>query len=297
MVLMTPSIASLEALDRIEHLGSVQAAAEALSLTPSAVSHRLRGLEAVLGFACVVAQGRGLTLTPRARSYLEATRPALATLKSATATATARGQDQAAGPLTVAAAPGFATSWLTPRLAGFRTAHPDIVLTVIAGEDDSADIAIPFLVPGTEPADATFLTKPEFFPVISPALAQRAALHRISALAEATFLHLGTRRDWHVWASACGAPDSVIDGAAAAGREVIFSDVTLLLAAAKAGLGVSLGDSITCAEALATGGLIRPFAAAAPAERAYYLIITKGAAATATPFKDWLLAELAADRP
>jgi LysR family glycine cleavage system transcriptional activator len=291
---MTPSIASLEALDRIEHLGSVQAAAEALSLTPSAVSHRLRSIESLLGFACVTAKGRGLTLTPRARAYIEATRPALALIRAATAEA--MGKDQANGPLTIAAAPGFAASWLTPRLSGFCTGHPDIALTVVAGEDDAADVAIRFLVPGTEPAGATFLIKPEFFPVMAPALAQRSVLHRISSLAEATFLHLGARRDWQVWASACGAPDGMIERAAEEGREVVFSDITLLLAAAKAGLGVSLGDAVTCAEALATGALVRPFSAAAPAERAYYLITSKGAAPTAAPFREWLFAELTASR-
>ncbi len=291
---MMPSFASLEALDRIERHGSVQAAAEALSLTPSAVSHRLRTLEASLGFECVTAKGRGLTLTPRALAYIEATRPALEVLKAATAQA--RGRDVINGPLTVAAAPGFASSWLTPRLSGFCDTHPDIALTLVAGEAEHADIEIPFLVPGTEPAGAAFLTKPDFFPVMSPALAQRSGLHRIATLAEATFLHLGTRRDWQVWAEACGAPEGMIERAAEDGREVIFGDVTLLLSAAKAGLGVSLGDSITCAEALSTGALVRPFAAAAPAERAYYLIKAKGAAITAAPFADWLMAEIVSTR-
>lgn len=291
---MMPTLASLEALDRVERYGSVQAAAEALSLTPSAVSHRLRGLEVFLGFPCVTAKGRGLELTLRASSYLDTVRPAMEAL--AQATAQARGKDIASGPLTVAAAPGFAATWLTPRLSGFCTTHPDIALTVVSDENDEADVAIRFLIPGTEAADATFLTKPEFFPVMSPALAQRSSLHRIAALAEATFLHHGSRRDWQVWATACGAPEGMIEQAASDGREVIFGDVTLLLAAAKAGLGVSLGDSITCAEALSTGSLIRPFAAAAPAERAYYLLKAKGAAPTATPFTDWLLAEIAAER-
>lgn len=294
---MNPTIAALEALDQIERLGSVQSAAKVLSLTPSAVSHRLRGLEAALGFTCVAPAGRGLKLTPRARAYLTATRPAMLALdKAATA---ARGLDGAAGPLHIAAAPGFSVSWLCPRLAEFRAAHPDIVVTLTSDsmkDSAEADVRIAFLVPGTAPESAVFLTKPEFFPVMAPALAQRRPIRTPSAIGDATLLHLSDRRDWTLWANACGAPDEMVDKAAVEGREIRFGDVNLLLSAAKAGLGISLGDKITCADALSAGTLVRPLGAAAPAERAYYLIESKGAASGAAPFKEWLLTTMKRDQ-
>lgn len=85
----------------------------------------------------------------------------------------------------------------------------------------------------------------------------------------------------------------MIAAAAREGREMIFGDVALLIAAARTGLGVALGDAATAAEALASGALVRPLAAEAPAERAYYLQTAPGAGPAATLFVDWLRRALA----
>lgn len=283
---MLPPLAAIEALERIDRLGSVGAAAEALSVTPSAISHRLRALDHALGFPVVAPRGRGLALTPEALRFLEEARPALATLAAAALRAGARA---ASGPLRIAAPPGFAASWMIPRLAPFREAYPGVRLTLVAGADQAADLSVIFAIPGATPPGAVFLMKPAFFPVVAPALARRAGgLRRPAALSGRTFLHLGDRRDWSLWAEACGAPGDMIEAAARAGREIILGDVSLLIAAARAGLGVALGDVATANEALTSGALIRPIAAEAPAERAYYLTVAPGAGPAARAFADWL---------
>lgn len=51
--------------------GTVTAAAHALHYTPSAVSHQLRGLAEDLGVTLLTQQGRGVRLTPAARTLLQ----------------------------------------------------------------------------------------------------------------------------------------------------------------------------------------------------------------------------------
>ncbi|MEM7524830.1 MAG: LysR substrate-binding domain-containing protein, partial [Pseudomonadota bacterium] len=90
------------------------------------------------------------------------------------------------------------------------------------------------------------------------------------------------------WSARVGAPEGLIDDADAAGRAITFGDANLLLAAAMSGQGVALGDPITCADALETGRLTRPFAGAAPSERAYFIEVAPAAPAAATRFADWM---------
>lgn len=284
-----PPLPSLQALDALERLGSVQAAADALSVTASAVSHRLRTLEEAAGFPLAAPSGRGVVVTPRARALLAATRPALAALSEAFAAAHAA---PAAGPLRVAAPPGFASAWLCPRLAAFRRANPQILMTLAVGDDPAADAEILFAHPADAPR-AERLVRPAFFPVCAPAIAHaRKGLHSLSALAGQTFLHLFDRRDWAAWAGAAGAPEAMLRDAAASGREVIFEDANMLLAAALSGQGVALGDPITCERLLADGALARPFAATSESERAYFLRLRRDAAPAAEAFAAWLRAEL-----
>ncbi|MEL7463929.1 MAG: LysR substrate-binding domain-containing protein [Pseudomonadota bacterium] len=278
-----PPLPSLQALEAVDRLGSVQRAAEALSITPPAISHRLRALEAHLGAPLVAPQGRGLALTARGRALVGDLRPALAALDAALAPPAAK----VSGPLRVAAAPGFASAWLCPRLGAFREAAAEVAITLAVGADRAADVEILFL--DAPPDDAAYLAQPDFFPVCAPSLAHAmGGVRRPSALLRAPLLHLFDRRDWLAWARATGAPLEA-DGADGA----VFEDANLLLSAAVSGQGVALGDEITCARYLADGALLRPFSATSKSDRAYYLRLNRETGA-ALAFADWLRSELGA---
>lgn len=293
-----PPLLAIEALDRIDRLGAAHRAAAALSITPSAVSHRLRALEAALGYPCVTPEGRGLGLTPRGARFLAAARPALSALAAAAA-GDGRAADGAAGPLTISAPPGFAAAWLCPRLDEISTALPGLRLTLtVAGEgaagEAAADVAIRFSPPEKTPPGARPLLKPDFFPVCAPSLLHALeGLRRPAALAGARLLHLYDEGDWRRWGAAAGAPSDLTDRAARDGRAAVFGDVNLLLAAALAGQGVALGDPITCAGFLAEGALARPFAATTPSARAYVLSLAPDPPPAARRFADWLIDALA----
>lgn len=75
---MTISLEGLQLLDAIEVRGSFAAAAEALFRVPSAVTHAVRKLEANLGVALFVREGRRAVMTPAGRTLLDEGRHLLA---------------------------------------------------------------------------------------------------------------------------------------------------------------------------------------------------------------------------
>jgi LysR family glycine cleavage system transcriptional activator len=162
-----PPLQSITALETLDRLGSVKATAEMLNLTQSAVSHKLKTLQAHLGFPLTVTHGRGVLLTSQARQYVSNIRPALQSLHDAHHTVST-----ASGQLIISCAPGFAAYWLAPRLSDFRHVFPEIELHLRTHRDSThdttADLNIRFtsVVSGVEP-----LMQIHFFPVCSPAFA------------------------------------------------------------------------------------------------------------------------------
>ena len=100
--------------------GSLAAAARALNVTPSAVSHLLRGLERRLGVSLMAGQGRlteaGETLGRRLIGAFDAIDGAVAEAR------------HSASDVRVSALSSFLTLWLVPRLGGFQARHPAVRL-------------------------------------------------------------------------------------------------------------------------------------------------------------------------
>lgn len=279
-VVNLPPLQSIAALETLDRLGSVKSTAAALNLTQSAVSHKLKSLQTLLGFPLTIAQGRGVLLTSQARQYVRSIRPALRALQDAHQTVST-----ATGQLSISCPPGFAAYWLAPRLNGFRHLFPDIELHLYThrGPDpqDAADLSITFT---RETTKGDVLMPIHFFPVCAPDFAHaNPTLKRPADLNPSNLLHLSTRADWKRWLNALNAPQILQkDG-------VVFDDVQTMLAATQAGQGISLGDHLTCETALRSGSLIRPFPQQVLSDKRYYLVSgPTGKTASATAFENWL---------
>jgi DNA-binding transcriptional LysR family regulator len=101
---MLDGIAALAGLDRA---GTVSEAAVSLRLTQSAVSKRIKALEAELGYPLVEAEGRRLRLTPRARAFLSRARPLAAQLEGLKLLR----ETPAARELSIGVSDSIASSW------------------------------------------------------------------------------------------------------------------------------------------------------------------------------------------
>jgi LysR family glycine cleavage system transcriptional activator len=267
-------------------------AADELSVTQSAVSHQVKGLEDWAGLPLFRRDGRAVALTEAAQKFLPAVTQALDQL--ALAGRKLQAVDPGQGWLTVAVMPSFAGKWLVPRLAAFRAKHPNIDVWVASferqtgGLDADVDMAIRY---GRE--DWPGLTRikilgEELFPVCAPALAQQ--LKDPTDLARATLLHDELREDWTMWLRTAGV--TTVDATRGPG----FDDSGLLIQAAIEGLGVALGRSVLVKGDLEAGRLVRPFATALPSESAYYLVYPPELenAPKIKAFREWLLEAAAA---
>src|SRR5260370_15226531 len=103
---------SLQAFDAAVRLNSFKAAAEALHLTPSAVSHRIRNLEKTIGGPLFTRKHRAVHITPAGRALSPATGRAFAGLLRAPEPLA---RAHATSPLRPSASPPFASAWPVPR--------------------------------------------------------------------------------------------------------------------------------------------------------------------------------------
>ena len=106
--------------------------AEALNVTPAAVSSQIRALEERLNQPLFHRHGRQVELTAAGRKLLPGVQRGLAELRQAVQ---AVSQDRQEGVLNLTMMPSILQKWLMPRLHEFYTAHPQIDLRVNVDND------------------------------------------------------------------------------------------------------------------------------------------------------------------
>jgi DNA-binding transcriptional LysR family regulator len=105
--------------------GTIAAAAEACSLTPSAVSQQLSLLEREAGTPLLVRDGRRVVLTEAARVLVASTERVLAELERARAEVSAL-SGSVRGTVRLSSFPSAAVALAAPAIAACRSAHPDL---------------------------------------------------------------------------------------------------------------------------------------------------------------------------
>ncbi|GAA2440325.1 LysR family transcriptional regulator [Actinomadura vinacea] len=146
-------------LREVARLGSMTAAARALSYTQPAVSHHIARLEAEAGTPLVVRHGRGVRLTEAGRILVEHVEDVLARTEAAQERIAAIAGLRA-GRVRVTAFPTAAAAFLPDALAALRDRAPDVVASLTEAEPPAAlaalragdtDLALVFAYPHTPP--------------------------------------------------------------------------------------------------------------------------------------------------
>jgi LysR family glycine cleavage system transcriptional activator len=297
-----PPLNALRAFEAAARHGSFARAADELAVTPAAISQQIRLLEADLGVELFRRLPRGLVVTEAAKRALPELGKGFAHL--ARSVEEMRG-GSLTGPLVVSIIPSFAGCWLVPRLGAFIRAYPEIEVTVrgelrnvdFARED--IDVGIRYGRGNYPGLDTRLLLTEEVFPVCAPSLlAGPRPLRRVEDLRHHTLLHDRQLANeefslfWRHWLLEAGVTDVDAD------RGPGFTDALMMLEMARNGVGVALGRSGLCADDLATGRLVRPFALSRPADYAYFVVTPSGHAANprVRAFLDWLEEEAAKSR-
>ncbi|HAW2779112.1 DNA-binding transcriptional regulator DsdC [Escherichia coli] len=146
-------------------------AAEELSLSPSAVSHRINQLEEELGIQLFVRSHRKVELTHEGKRVYWALKSSLDTLNQEILDIK---NQELSGTLTLYSRPSIAQCWLVPALGDFTRRYPSISLTVLTGNDNvnlqraGIDLAIYFDDAPSAQLTHHFLMDEEILPVCSP---------------------------------------------------------------------------------------------------------------------------------
>ena len=286
----------LRAFAEVGRHGSVKAAADAMGVTPGAVSQQIRQLEDRVGVALFERGHRGLHLSQdgarvhatlvRAFDQIDSALDMLDGLK-------------ARQTLTVNTVPSFAASWLVPRLGRFNAKHPEIEVRVEATaavvdlKRDRVDVALRHGLGDYPGLEARRFLTPILVPVASPTLLGNGPpiTSPIDCLAY-PLLQDSDRADWPLWLRALGVEDDP-----RAERGPSFDDDYLLIRAAVHGQGIALVNNIYAREEVASGRLVVALDCPWPGQFAYY-VVTRPEATRRVPvgaFVNWLLQEAEAD--
>ncbi|GAA4339248.1 LysR substrate-binding domain-containing protein [Variovorax defluvii] len=281
-------MSSLRAFEAAAAHSSFQRAAAELSVTPTAISHQVRGLEAGLGQPLFSRLTRQLVLTPAGLRLFHALREGFDQFEAGI-----RALRASAGSATVTLSTNtaFAAKWVLPRLAAFRQACPGIELRLHASDTlvdlarGDADLAIRSGRGEWAGLATAELMAERYAPMCSPALGLRHARD----LGKHRLIHCDWQPNaqapavWPRWFEEAGVPQprtrtpgtsrTRTRGAASAGLS--FSDETHALLAALAGQGVALLSLTLTGAERASGALVQPFGPALETG-SYFLAAAKG---------------------
>lgn len=294
-----PPLNALRAFEAAaRHLSFTRAAAE-LNVTPAAISHQVKALEAWAGVPLFHRLTRALALTDAGAAAL----PMLTAGLDGLAEGAAALGPSPSGPIRISVSPGFGSLWLVPRLDRFHAAHPTIDLA-LDGTDTLADMSagtVDLAIrygPGRYPGvHSERLFGMRNVPVCAPGLmTDGAPLHRPDDLAAHTLLHVEWVEDGAGWADWLKAQE--LDPALAA-RGPRFTREEMAVRAALDGKGLALVGDRLVADHVAAGRLTLPFAdRPGPALRhAYHLLApaSHSVGPSASAFRLWLLEEVTGD--
>lgn len=263
-----PSLNALRVFESAARRGSFKLAAEELFITPTAVSHQIRQLEARMGVVLFRRDPRPIALTEAGRELFPAVRDALDRMAAGVASAQAIRSPRA---LVVTTTPAFASYWLIPRLPRAQQAMEpgsiivqatEMVVDLHAGH---ADVALRYAAAPSSELVCTELLRDRYVPVCRPSLLDGMGPSGKTphSMAGLPLIHYDWKHNtshaptWEKWvAGACEAGERA-ERLPDPAKGLRFSEEIHAMEAALDGQGVALLSSAITARALEQGTLLR----------------------------------------
>ena len=295
-----PPLNACRAFDAAARLGSFARAATELNVTPTAISHHVKALEAWTGRRLFVRRNNAIVPTDAARQLAPTIAEALERIAGGFEALTGGAKLR---HLSISVQPDFALKWLIPRLPRFATLYPAVELRLVTayrsldlvGED--LDLAIRYLdqtVLAETAAElrAEPLLRADLMPVASPSLFPPHLSANPEELRHTTLLHvLSAPEDWGRWLALAGV--SGID----ARRGPKFDSYALTGEAAAQGWGAALGRIGFIDADIAAGRLVAPFTPRLAGRRSWVLLSARRSTnPMVTTLRTFLLREAATDQ-
>jgi LysR family glycine cleavage system transcriptional activator len=293
-----PPLNFLVTAEAVARRTSFTAASEELHVTPSAVSHQIRSLEAWLGFPLFHRNPKMVVLTEQGERYLSKVARIIADLETATTEAVEGASKQKT--LRIQTTDSFASRWLVHRLPKFQDENPSLAVQIVTFEytegfrTTEADIAILY-GRGDWPNHVSYLLLREMIlPVCHPSIVNGVDG---CGFFSNTVLHddnLGT--SWEEWWDNAG--DEVAQfGAVDFAHGLRFNHSHLALQAAEKGHGILLASMPLIVDALAENRLTAPFSYQHDTGCGYHLLLVPdtNTRRRCEPLADWLLSQRSID--
>ena len=284
-----PPLRSLEAFMYTVRLGSARAAANQLSLSPSALSRRIATLEEFIGKKLFTRARQAMQLTDEGAAFHEAVLPHFEALARAV-----EGQSENSSVLRLhlGVLPLFGTQRLFPRLAELRRLHPILHIDIDTGphlEDRVGDTLDAAIILSNRPSaglHAVRLDENKVHAITNAELAETLGdTPDAGLLARQTFLiHNGLPESFTAWKAALDLTDlepAAIDH---------YDSGQLMLAAAAQGLGIAIMHDDHRRRA-ADNRLVNLYDAEVESPYSYWFVCKPGALEErpVRMFHDWLV--------
>lgn len=285
-----PPFTTLSAFEAAARHMSFKNAAQELSVTPGAVSHQIKALEAELGKALFLRQHRGVQLTPEGEALFETLGAAFNQISHQLSRIRQIGNTQA---VTVGSTTAVAALWLSPAVIDFWREHPDINVHQITQDRPFAQLRdLDFFIsygqtndPGLE---QTPIYRDELVPVAAPEVATQLQELSLEDLAQQRLIHLDspspTWTRWSDWFHGLGYKGEVRQGT----RVTSYS---VALQIARKGAGIALGWRRLVTPMIDSGKLEIVTPHTLPAPHRFYLSgpPDKELSESAHALKSWIL--------
>lgn len=284
-----PSLSALRAFESAARHESAKQAAQELSVTATAISHQIRGLEEALGVSLFVRKPRQLELTPQGRELQQVLEMAFDSIGGVVERLKTTPARQA---VTISTTPAVAVRWLLPWVCMLRDSHPSIDLRFHASHEPvaldgvTADLAIRYGDGRWPGLVAEKLFDNLFIPACSPHL----NLHDVADLPKHPLIHFRPRgassspMDWAGWQKLARVPELDVSAG------LVFSDETHAISAAIGGQGVALMSRQLIEDELKEGRLMQPFGPELPG-KPFFLVYPESRrhAPTILAIRDWVM--------
>ncbi|EJN18329.1 transcriptional regulator [Pseudomonas sp. GM78] len=290
-----PPLKAIQAFEQTARFGNVARAAELLDLTPSAVSHQLAKLEAMIGRQLFFRTARGVTLTPVGEQYLTEVSGILHSLAVATERASS---DVSLDCLRLHSSPSFGLLWLMPRLEQFRESHPDIQLNLSCSYEslhfsrDKIDVDIRHGMPNWPSYEVRTIRNERIAVMASPKLLEKHPIRSAADLLDSQLiLSEATLIKWPQLFAQHGVsrPEKPYT--------LSFDRSYMTLEAASHGLGFALESTLLAQDYLARGALVEVGPALSAPITAHHLVFPRAHSnfPRVRRFLEWMQKELGHD--
>lgn len=282
------SVQSLKSFEAAARHMSFKLAAEELFVTPTAISHQVKTLEAQLDCRLFERKTRHIELTLQGHELFTSLRRCFDEIDDSIQRLRSQRSREV---VTLGLGPIIGTRWLAPRLGDFWEQHREIDLRLhhsafpMQRSIDQFDLAIAWGDGHWPGMVVKKFIDIEVTPVLAPGLKQPSQARE---LLELPLIHERDRRGWRQWFASAG----IDQGDDSLGT--VIDDANLVLQAALDGQGVALGILPFVEEDLLSGKLRRPFDLAIDPGQAYYLIYRKTSLVkpAVDALRQWLMAQI-----